>query len=102
MIRVDVAVTGTHGWLIATETSDQAPGSGYDWDATGTAVVVGQARSIPAGDQPERWTAWLWKQAGTCPPRGQHTGALSVAGPVTELERKLGQRLRKEGKWWTP
>jgi hypothetical protein len=102
MIRIDVVTTGTSGFIVAIETADRKPGAGYDWDATGTAAVVGQLRRESADEEPERWTAWLWKRAGRYPARGQHSVTLlSLAGPPSEMARKLRKRHAAKGPWWS-
>lgn len=101
MIRVEAVTSGRKGFILAIEASDREPGAGYDWDASGTALVVGQMFRSSDDGKPERWTTWLWNQAGQYPPRGQHADALSVPGPPHETERKLGKRHQAQGAWWT-
>jgi hypothetical protein len=101
VIRIEVVTAGRSGFFVAVETTGQQPGTGYDWDAEGTAVVVGQLYRGSEDGFPERWTAWLWKQAGTYPARGTTSGSLNVAGPPSELARKLRKRHAANGAWWS-
>jgi hypothetical protein len=101
MIQIDVVTCGRSGFIVAVETADREPGAPYDWSASGTAVVVGQLHRGSTDEEPERWTAWLWKQAGRYPGRGQHSEALNVAGPPSEMARKLRKRHQAKGAWWT-
>lgn len=94
MIRIEIAITGTIGFILAIETSGQEPGSGYDWDATGTAAVVGQARITGDGSK-----AWLWPQAGTWPGTGRHVQAVD-AELASDLIAKLRKQHQAKGAWW--
>lgn len=98
MIRIEVATSGTTGFVIAVETSDQKPGAPYDWDPASTASVVGQAALTTIPGRPVKWTAWLWQQAGHYPPRGRHSDAID-AGTPDLLAVKLRKRHAK-GAWW--
>jgi hypothetical protein len=100
VIRIEVVTTARTGFIIAIETTDQKPGSGYDWDGDGTAVVAGQIYRSSEDGNPERWTAWLWKQAGHYPATGQHSAVMSVAGPPSEVARKLRKQHQAKGAWW--
>jgi len=100
VIRIEVVTTGGTGFIIAVETTDSAPGTGHDWDASGTALVVGQLYRSNQDGNPERWTGWLWPKAGQYPPRGKHTNALSVPGTPSEMTRKLAKQHQAKGAWW--
>jgi hypothetical protein len=99
VIRVEVVTAGRSGFIIAVEGSDSEPGAGYDWDASGTALVVGQAGRRSMDGEPEEWTAWLWPVAGRYTPLGQSAEALHRATP-TDLAIALRKRHAAKGAWW--
>lgn len=99
MIRIDVATTGRSGFVVAVETTDREPGAGYDWDATGTALVVGQAGRRSLDEEPEEWKAWLFPVAGQYPPTGQSTTAFTAGSPEL-LAAALRKHHAAKGPWW--
>lgn len=93
MKRIEIPTAGTIGYIIAIETSDP-PGTGYDWNAIASAVIVGQARVTGDGCK-----AWLWPQGGTYPGRGRSVPA-TTAETVSDLAAALRKRLDEKGAWW--
>jgi hypothetical protein len=100
MMRIEVTTHGQSGFVIAVETSDRKPGTGYDFDSEGVALVTGQVALTTIEGRPEKWTAWLWQQAGHYPPTGRHSNAIDAGDPA-KLAAKLRKRFGKQGAWWT-
>jgi hypothetical protein len=98
MTRIDVVTAGRSGFIVAVETSDREPGTGYDWDATGTASVVGKVYRTSHDEEPPEWKAWLLPVAGQSTPHGQSTTAFTAASPEL-LAAKLRGHTAK-GPWW--
>jgi hypothetical protein len=99
MIRIEVVTAGRTGFIVAVDSTDREPGAGYDWDASGTAAVVGQAGQRSLDGEPEEWTAWLWPVAGQYTPLGQSTEAFTAPGPQALADR-LRKRHTAKGAWW--
>lgn len=100
MIRIEVVTAARSGFVVATETTEQPPGSGYDWSASGTAVVVGQVYRSSADGEQEEWRAWLWPAPTTYPPTGQHATAITAYG-LAALAKRLSKQHQAKGPWWT-
>jgi hypothetical protein len=100
VIRIDVVTSGRSGFIVAVETADRPPGTGYDWDATGTYSVVGKVHRTSPDGEPEEWKAWLLPVAGQCPPRGQSVTA-RTAPATAMLAAKLRDLHEAKGAWWT-
>jgi hypothetical protein len=91
--RILIASTGERSGLVIAVMPPEDP---YTSSAR---LVVGDVYRINRDDQPEKWRAWLWPEAG---------GALHVtrsceavdAGELERLHERLQKRADKDGPWW--
>jgi len=91
VIRIEVAVTGRSGFVLAIDTAA----------TPATAQVVGQAYRTSLDTEPETWKAWLWDTPGIYPPSSQSTQTVTAKGKPAELREKLTRRHQAKGAWWT-
>jgi hypothetical protein len=91
--RILIASTGERSGLVI---AVMPPSDPYTSSAR---LLVGDVHRISFDEDPEKWRAWLWPEAG---------GAMHVtrtceavdAGDLKRLGERLQKRADKDGPWW--
>jgi hypothetical protein len=91
--RIIIASTGPRSGLVIASMDPEGP---Y---VSGARLTVGDVHRISFDEDPEKWRAWLWPEAGGA----LHVTRTCEAVDADALER-LGERLQKRadktGPWW--
>jgi hypothetical protein len=91
--RILIASTGERSGLVIAVTPPESP---Y---VSGARLTVGDVHRISFDEDPEKWRAWLWPEAGGV----MHVTRACEAVDASDLGR-LGDRLQKradkDGPWW--
>ena len=92
--QILIASTGERSGLVIAVMPPEGP------HVSGARLAVGDVHRISFDEDPEKWRAWLWPEAG---------GAMHVtrtckavdAGDLKRLGERLQQRADKDGSWWS-